>query len=71
MLKMTHEELYASFCNENPEMAEQIEEYKPWGSTSIIVHLKDGKNYKVKCCAPDRFTVQVLTLDDIRRKFNK
>ena len=69
MTETTHNEIYTEFCNWNPELGARIIDYKPWGSTSIVVWLDNGLTYKVKYCGPDRFVMQIVSQDDINKKF--
>ena len=65
-----HEEIFEEFCEWLPEYVPNIKEYKPWGSTSIVVWLKDGLIYKVKRFAPKKFIMQMVSKEDVERKFN-
>lgn len=69
MAEMTHDEIFEEFRNWNPEMAPKVIYYAPWGSTSIVIWLDNDQAYKVKRHAPDRFTMQTVTQDDIDKKF--
>lgn len=66
--KITHSEIYDKFCKWSPHHAKMVKEYKPWGSTSIVVWLNNGQAYKVKHIYGDKFVMQPLTIDDINRK---
>lgn len=73
MAELTHEEIYKEFCEWNPELACKATEYKPWGSTSIMVRFK-GNNacnyaYKIKRYAEGAFVMQMVSEDDINRKY--
>ena len=67
--KLTWDDIYNEFCKWDPECATNIVIYKPWGSTSIVVWLDNGQAYKIKYQAPDRFNVQMLSKEDIDKKF--
>lgn len=62
--------IYSDFCKWSPEHAKMVEDYKPWGTNSIAVWLKNGQVYKVKRHAPGRFTMQSLSKEDIAKKYN-
>lgn len=47
-----------------------VVDYRPWGSTSIVVWLNNGQAYKCKRHAADRFTMQMVSEEDIKKKFN-
>ena len=66
-----HDEIYKEFCEWSQEHAVQVEKYKPWGSTSIVVWLKNGFAYKVKRFAPNKFVMQIVSDEDIERKLGK
>lgn len=68
MAEITHGEIYVEFCNWYPEIGAQTIDYKPWGSTSIVIWLDNGMKYKVKRHASDRFTMQTVSDDDINKK---
>lgn len=70
MTEITWGEIYKEFCEWSPEHAKMVKDYKPWGSTSIVIWLEGGKAYKVKYHAPNRFTMQALSKTDIDKKFN-
>lgn len=70
MAKLTYDEIYKEFCEWSPWHAKMIEDYRPWGSTSIVIWLSNGHAYKVKRCAPGRFIMQYVSKDDIDAKFN-
>jgi hypothetical protein len=69
MAEITWGEIYAEFCNWNTQIGAKVIDYRPWGSTSIVVWLNNGQAYKVKRHASDRFTMQIVTQDDIDKKF--
>jgi hypothetical protein len=46
-----------------------VKDYKPWGSTSIVIWLNNGCAFKVKRHASDRFTVQTVSKQDINKKY--
>lgn len=66
-----HEEIFKEFREWSPEHAKLIKDYRPWGSTSIVVWLEGGYAYKVKRHAPGKFTMQFVSKEDIEKKFNK
>lgn len=65
---MTYGELYQKFCEAEPDMAKHICDYRPWGSTSIVIWLDGGSAYKVKDVG-GKFVKQSVSADDIRRKY--
>lgn len=69
MNEITYGELFAEFCNHNPELGAMIIDYRSWGSNSIVVWLDDGNTYKVKRRAPNLFVMQPLTQEDINKKY--
>ena len=68
--KMTYKEVYEEFCKWSPEHSKMAIDYRPWGTNSIVVWFKDGYAYKVKYHAPNRFIMQMVSDEDINRKFN-
>lgn len=69
MAEITYGELFEEFCAWNPILAHKIDDYRPWGSTSIVIWLNNGFTYKVKRYAPNRFIMQAVSQDDINKKF--
>ena len=67
--ELTYGDIYRDFCNWSPEYAAMVIDYRPWGSTSICVWLNNGQAYKCKRHATDRFTMQMVSQDDINKKF--
>lgn len=67
---MTYGEIYNEFCRWSPEHAKMVTDYRPWGSTSIVIWLSNGMAYKVKRCAANKFIMQKVSEDDIKKKFN-
>lgn len=65
---MTHEQIYEAFCNWSPEHAKMITDWKPWGSTSIVIWLNNTHAYKCKYHGPDKFIMQMVSKEDIKRK---
>ena len=51
--ELTWGEIYKDFCNWSPEHAAMVVDYRPWGSTSIVVWLNNGQAYKCKRHAAD------------------
>lgn len=66
-----HEEILDEFKEWSPEHADMVTDYKPWGSSSIIIWLNNGLAYKVKRFAPGKFIMQLISEEDIAKKFNK
>lgn len=71
MNEMTYGELYEAFREWSPEHAAMVIDYRPWGSYSIVVWLNNGHAYKVKYHGPNRFTMQMVSKEDIEKKFNR
>ncbi len=69
MAEITYGEIYVEFCNWNPEIGAKIIDYRPWGHTSIAIWLDNGMKYKIKRHAPGRFTMQMVSEDDINKKY--
>lgn len=69
MAEITWGEIYKEFCEWSPEHAKMVKDYRPWGSTSIVVWLEGGHTYKVKRHAPGKFTMQHVSEADINKKF--
>ena len=65
---MTYGELYNKFCEDEPDMAKQICDYRPWGRNSIVIWLDGGIAYKVKDIG-GKFVKQLVSADDIKRKY--
>lgn len=65
---LTHKQMYKDFCTWSPEYASMVMKYKPWGSSSIVIWLKNGQKYKVKMYARDKFVMQMVTDADIEKK---
>lgn len=68
---MTHEEIYKAFHKWSPGHGRLCTDYKPWGSSSIIVRLQGGLKYKVKHHGGKVFTMQVISDEDIEKKLGK
>ena len=66
---LTYIDIYKDFCNWSPKHAAMVVDYKPWGSSSIVVWLNNGQAYKCKRHAEDRFTMQMVSEDDIKKKY--
>lgn len=66
---MTYKEIYKEFCEWSPEHADMVVDYKPWGTNSIIVWLRDGYAYKCKRYGYCRFVMQIISYEDIRKKY--
>lgn len=69
MAELTYGQIYKEFCEWSPKHAAMVTDYRPWGSTSIVVWLNNGYAYKVKRHAADRFTMQTVSEEDIKRKY--
>ena len=67
---LTHDDIYKEFCEWSPKHAAMIIDYKPWGSTSILIRLNNGQAYKCKRCAQNRFIMQMVSELDIKKKYN-
>lgn len=66
---LTWLQIYKEFCEWSPAHAKMIVDYRPWGSTSIVVWLNNGQAYKCKRHAADRFTMQLVSEEDINKKY--
>ena len=64
-----YSQLYNEFCEWSPEHAAMVVDYRPWGHTSILVWLNNGQAYKCKRYAPGRFTMQLVSEEDIKKKY--
>ena len=62
-------DIFKDFCNWSPEHAAMVVDYRPWGHTSILVWLNNGQAYKCKRHAADRFIMQLVSEEDIRKKY--
>lgn len=67
--ELTYGDIYRDFCNWSPKHAAMVVDYRLWGSTSICVWLNNGQAYKCKRHAADRFTMQLVSEEDIRKKY--
>lgn len=67
---LTYNDIYKDFCNWSPKHADMVVDYRPWGHTSICVWLNNGQAYKCKRHAADRFTMQIVSEADIKKKYN-
>lgn len=70
MAELTSEVIYEKFCRWSPEHAARIKDYKPWGRTSIVVWLNNGMMYKVKYINDTKFIMQIITKEDVDKKFS-
>lgn len=68
--KVHYFKILQEFKKWSPEHAKMITYYRPWGSNSIAVWLDNDMVYKVKRHAPNRFTMQSLSEQDIAKKYN-
>ena len=66
---MTHEEIYNKFCKWSPLHANMVKKWKPWDSSSICVWLNNGMKYKVKHCTGGAFIMQLVSDNDIKKKY--
>lgn len=66
---ITYGEIYKEFCEWSPEHAEKVVDYRPWGSTSIVVWLSTGYAYKCKRLGPGKFIMQMVSEEDIKKKY--
>lgn len=67
---LTYGDIYKEFCEWSPTHAKMVVDYRPWGSTSIVVWLNNGQAYKCKRYAKNKFIMQTVSEDDINKKFN-
>lgn len=67
--ELTCGDIYKDFCNWSPERAAMVVDYRPWGHASILVWLTNGQAYKCKRHAADRFTIQFVSEEDIKKKY--
>lgn len=67
--ELTYCDIYRDFCNWSPEHAAMVVDYRPCGHTSILVWLNNGQAYKCKRHAADRFTMQLVSEEDIKKKY--
>ena len=70
MAELTSKAIYEKFCKWSPEHAASVKDYKPWGRTSIVVWLNNGMMYKIKYISDNKFIMQVVTKEDIDKKFS-
>ena len=66
---MTPSELYAKFKAWNPEMDKMVLDYRQWGSNSLCIWLYNGMKYKAKLYDGNKFIMQTVTDEDVKRKF--
>lgn len=69
MTEITYGELYKEFCEWSPEHAKLIIDYRHWGNMSIVVWLNNGMAYKVKRVDTNHFIMQVVSEEDIKKKY--
>lgn len=69
MAQSKQNKLFKLFKKCNPEMAEMVVDYKPWGSNSLCLWLRNGMMYKVKFFADGKFVMQTVTEEDVKRKY--
>lgn len=70
MNEITYGELYKEFCEWSPEHAKMVIDYRPWGRMSIVVWFRNGQIYKVKYIDKNHFVMQMLSKEDVERKFS-
>ena len=69
MTELTYEEIYKEFCEWSPEHAKMAKDYRPWGNNSILVWLNNGMSFKVKYFDSNHFVMQMVSKEDIRKKY--
>lgn len=69
MPELTYEEIYKEFCEWSPEHAKMVKDYRPWGNNSILVLLNNGMAFKVKYFDSNHFVMQMVSKEDIRKKY--
>ncbi len=65
---MSHKEIFEKFCEWSPAYAKMVTDYKPWGSSSIVVWLSIGMAFKVKLHDNGKFIMQTVSEEDIKKK---
>lgn len=65
----TYLKTFKEFCAWNPIYANLAVDYKPWGTTSILVIFKNGMYYKVKRHGFNNFVMQPVSEEDINKKY--
>lgn len=68
---MAHNKLFKLFKNWNPGMAEMVIEYKPWGRNSLCIWLRNGMIYKAKYYGENKFVMQTVSEEDVKRKYDE
>lgn len=63
--------MYDKFKNWNPKMAEMVVNWRPWGSYSICLWLRNGMIYKARYYGENRFIMQTITEEDVNRKYDE
>lgn len=66
--ELTYGDIYRDFCNWT-EHAAMVVDYRHWGHNSILVWFNNGQAYKCKRHAADRFTMQLVSEEDIKKKY--
>ena len=69
MEAVTHKQIFEEFCIYNPVFARNMVSYKAWGKSSIVIWLNDGRAFKIKRVTSNAFIMQIVTEEDIKRKF--
>ena len=64
-----HKQIYERFCEVEPETAKHICEYKPWSSKAIVIWLDGGTAYKIIKDTGSKLIKQLVSADDIRKKY--
>lgn len=69
--KLEPQDIYKEFCENSPQIARMITTYEKWGSRSIAVWLSNGLIYKVTRYDYNKFSMQELSKEDIKKKFKR
>lgn len=69
MAQKSTTQLLAEFCKWSPQHADMIVKYRPWGSTSFCIWLKNGMTFKVKYIGDGKFVMQSVSQVDIEKKY--
>lgn len=67
---ITYKEMYRQFCECSPEYACMIEDYRPCGKYEIMIWLNDGRVYRVRYHDKHKFSMLLLSADNIRDNFD-
>lgn len=63
------EEFYKQFSEWSPEYSAMVTNYKPWGRHSIVIWLNNNMAFKVRRVTPNKFIMQMLSEEDIKKKY--